>query len=322
MASIASDIEPLAPRGRQPGSSGGMQANGAGDRVARGLGWFSIGLGLAEVLVPRTLGRTIGIGDRSLLLRSLGAREIASGAAILLQDQPRSWTWARVAGDAMDLAMLASALGPAKGGRRGRVIAAMTAVAGVTALDVWASAPLRETASELARPVTVRRSIPVSRPAASLYAFWRDFANLPRVMHHLQSVEVLDERRWHWVASGPVGSRIEWDVEVTEDIANERLCWRSVPGADIENSGCVEFRPEIGHGGTVVDVVLTYAAPGGVAGSLLAKLFGAEPKQQLACDLRRFKQFMETGELATTEGQPSGRRSITGRMIEAAEPTS
>lgn len=313
MATIASDVEPLAD------ASGRTQVNGTGERVARGLGWFSIGLGLAEVFAPRALGRTIGIGDRPLLLRSLGAREIASGAAILLQDRPRSWTWTRVAGDAMDLAMLAGALRPATGGRRGRVIAAMTAVAGVTALDVWASSPWRETASQLGRPVTVRRSIPVSRPAAALYAFWRDFASLPRVMRHLQSVDVLDDRRSHWVARGPAGSKIEWDAEITEDVPNERLCWRSAPGADVENSGCVEFRPEMGHGGTLVNVTLTYAAPGGVAGSRLAKIFGAEPEQQLAGDLRRFKQFMETGELATTEGQPSGRRSLAGRMMEAGE---
>jgi hypothetical protein len=105
-------------------------------RVARGLGWFSIGLGLAEVLAGKELGRSMGMEDRTWLLRLFGLREIATGVVILSQDKPRAGVWARVGGDILDLATLASGL-TEDNPRRENVAAAIAAVAGITALDYW-----------------------------------------------------------------------------------------------------------------------------------------------------------------------------------------
>ena len=103
--------------------------------VASGLGWFGIGLGLAELLAPRTVARLAGLEGREGLLRVFGAREIASGVLILAADDPRPWLWARVAGDALDGGVLAAGLAPSNP-RQGRTILAALIVAPVVALDL------------------------------------------------------------------------------------------------------------------------------------------------------------------------------------------
>jgi hypothetical protein len=105
-------------------------------KVARGLGWFSIGLGLAEVVAGRQLGRALGMEDRDWLLRAFGVREIAAGVAILAMDQPTAGVWARVAGDALDLVALGSGL-TEDNPKRETLAAAIATVAGITALDYW-----------------------------------------------------------------------------------------------------------------------------------------------------------------------------------------
>ena len=112
----------------------GNDASGA-DALARGLGWFSIALGAAEVLAPGSLARALGMGDKEGVFRAYGLREIATGIAILSADDPTPWVWARVAGDALDMATLSAGL-DADNPRKGNVQLALAAVAGVTALDV------------------------------------------------------------------------------------------------------------------------------------------------------------------------------------------
>jgi uncharacterized membrane protein len=147
--------------------------------------------------------------------------------------------------------------------------------------------------------IKVERSIVVDRPAAELYGYWRDFENLPRFMEHLESVLVLDDRRSRWTAKGPAGRNVEWEAEIHSEIPGERIAWRSLPNADVDNAGSVHFR-DLGNGRTEVRVVLSYAPPAGRLGAAIAKLFGEEPSQQVAEDLRRFKQVMEAGEVAST----------------------
>jgi hypothetical protein len=104
--------------------------------LARGLGWFSVGLGLVELLAPRRLGRALGMEDRTGLLRFYGVRELTAGLGILTQARQRPWIWARVAGDALDLATLAWAFSRRED-KRGNVAFATANVAAVTALDVY-----------------------------------------------------------------------------------------------------------------------------------------------------------------------------------------
>src|SRR5215216_6127735 len=107
------------------------------ERLATGLGWFSIGLGLAEILAPKGLARLIGTeGKHTGLIRLMGLREITAGIGILTNRRPTQWVWARVAGDALDLTCLSIAL-LSDDSDKARVTLATAAVVGVTALDIY-----------------------------------------------------------------------------------------------------------------------------------------------------------------------------------------
>lgn len=155
--------------------------------------------------------------------------------------------------------------------------------------------------------IDVRKAVTVNRAPGDLYAFWRDFANLPRFMRHLEAVEVLGEKRSRWTAKAPLGQTVEWEAEITDEQQHESLSWRSTPEAEVVNSGSVRFVRLPANRGTEVHVMLHYDPPGGRVGALAAKLFGEEPEQQITDDLRRFKALMEAGEIPSIEGQPSGR---------------
>jgi uncharacterized membrane protein len=277
--------------------------NQSGERLANGLGWFSLGLGFAQLAA-----HLIGLQDTDntrTLLRAVGVREVACGAGILTQRRPAGWLGARVAGDAMDLALLGAAL-TSKKSRKGNVALATAMVVGVTALDVWRAAQLGRHPSVTGharkdQAMDVRKSITVNRPPEELYRFWHDFENLPRFMSHLESVRVIDNGRSHWKAKAPAGKAVEWDAEVVDDRPNELIAWRSLEGADVENSGSVRFTPAPGGRGTEVHVRLQYDPPGGAIGAMAAKLFGEEPTQQVYDDLRAFKQVMEAGEVVRSD---------------------
>jgi uncharacterized membrane protein len=214
----------------------------------------------------------------------------------------------RVWGDLMDLALLGAAFALPRTSR-GKLMATTAAVAGVTWLDVLSSHQLddRPIPATITGTVRIQKAVTVNRSSEDLYTFWRDFDNLPTVMNHLESVRMIDEKRSHWVAKAPAGMTAEWDAEIVEDTHGQAIAWRSLGSADVTNSGQVRFERAAGGRGTVVKVELQYDPPAGRLGSLLAKLFGEEPGLQVQEGLRRFKQQMETGETATTDGQPSGR---------------
>jgi hypothetical protein len=108
-----------------------------GRRIARGLGWLSLGLGAAELVMPGRLSRWLGVREREGLIRSFGAREVAAGLGLLGAARPAPWLWARVAGDVLDLGALARAR--RSSARPGAMRAALAGVAAITALD-WAAA--------------------------------------------------------------------------------------------------------------------------------------------------------------------------------------
>jgi uncharacterized membrane protein len=268
-------------------------------RLANGLGWFSIGLGLAEILVPKSFARMIGAkGKHTGIIRFLGLREITAGIGILTNRRPAGWVWARVAGDAMDLACLGAALASPKTDR-GRLLAATAAVAGVTALDITEAQRLGTDPGPHGGMVRVN-TITVNRPPEEVYRFWRNFENLPRFMSNLESVQVIDERRSRWAAKAPTGT-VEWEAEITEDIPNQSISWRSLEGSAVESYGTVRFDPAPGGRGTEVRVEIEYNTPAGALGAGIAKIFGYAPEQQIKGDLYRFKQVMETGEVIKSD---------------------
>lgn len=164
---------------------------------------------------------------------------------------------------------------------------------------------------EVAHDVHVEKSITINSSPKELYRFWRNFENLPRFMENLESVTQLDGNRSHWVAVGPGGKKVEWYAEIYNEKENELIAWRSLAGSDITNAGSVRFEEAPGGRGTYVKVVLNYNPPGGKAAALFAKLFGQEPGQLVEHNLKRLKQFIETGEIPTIEGQSSGRSQET-----------
>jgi uncharacterized membrane protein len=276
-------------------------------RLAFGLGWFGIGLGLAELLVPRRFARTIGVPyQHHRLIRAMGIREIANGLGILMWPSASAGVWARVAGDMIDLACLGAAFTSARANRR-RLATTAAALAGAAAVDLICAQQLTRGMTTRGGSTPVVATLKINRSREDLYKAWRDFTKLPRWMKHLVSVEMRDDRRSHWVATGPAGSTVEWDADITEDRPNEMIAWRSVEGSDIDHSGVVRFEPAAGNRGTMVTLDMRYAPPGGTVGSAVAAWFGEDPPQSIKMDLRRFKQVMETGEVIATEGQTAGR---------------
>jgi uncharacterized membrane protein len=170
--------------------------------------------------------------------------------------------------------------------------------------------------------IRVEKAVTVNRPREELYQVWRNFENLPGFMEHLESVRVEDPEsgRSHWVAKGPLDRRVEWDGEIIEEHENELLVWKSLPGSTVESLGRVEFVDAPGRRGTIVRVWMQYNPPAGSLGAAFAKLFGREPGQQINSDLRRFKQIMEAGEMATVEGQPSGRKEPNRKITARPKP--
>lgn len=269
-----------------------------GVRVAQGMGWFSIGLGLTQILAPRLVSRAIGVNHGSgTLMRLFGVRELAAGLGLLGQRRAGWWMKARVVGDMIDLASLGVAM-LRPGNDRGQLLAATAAVLGATALDMHGAAALAgDVAAEerVARVTHVGKAITIDAPAAALYEFWRNFTNLPSVMDHLRRVELLADRRSRWTADGPRGTTVQWEAEIVDDVPGERIAWRTI-GGPFESSGSVRFLPAPGGRGTEVVVDMHYQLEGGMAGKLVAMVSARDPGLELARGLRILKQRFELGE--------------------------
>lgn len=260
----------------------GVSAHGSrpGERLAVGLGWFSVALGVAELAAPNGVARLIGLpADQPTVtvLRSYGARELGNGLAILAQPDRAAWLWSRVAGDALDLATLAGAM-QSPHAERGRGMAAAAAVLGVAALDVMCAQQLSDNASGIGgdrsasaampsrggRPVRVAEAVTINEPIERVEERWNTLASMPPRLRSLQA--------------GAEGSRSR-----------------------------VEFRPAPGARGTEVHVELEYQPTGGAVGHAITRLFGTDPAGRIRDDLRRFKQIVEAGEITLSDG-PSLKR--------------
>jgi uncharacterized membrane protein len=285
------------------GGSAGM-TNGHG--LARSLGWFSIGLGLAEVLAPRQIAKITGTRNHATWIRAFGLREIVSGVGILTNPQPAPWVWARVGGDMLDMAALGAAMA-APGTKRGKTAVSVAAVAGVAALDILCAQQTSASKNAASEANQLEASVVVSKSPEECYQMWHNFEQLPRFMSYLESVRDLGDGRSHWVAAGPGNMRVEWEAETVNDIPGQMISWRSLARSEVCTSGTVEFQRAPGNRGTVVKVRMSVS--GLAAMSPLARLMGKHPEQMVYKDLRRFKQIMETGEVITTEGQSAGRSS-------------
>lgn len=155
------------------------------------------------------------------------------------------------------------------------------------------------------------KTVTINRPRQELYDYWRDLTNLPRFMDNVERIEPLGGNRYRWIVKAPAGQTVEWIATITAERPGEAIAWASEEGADVPNSGCIEFRDAPGDRGTWVSATIIYDPPAGIVGKVIAKLFQREPAIQARRDLRRFKQLMETGEIATGART---RRELTEEM--------
>ena len=158
----------------------------------------------------------------------------------------------------------------------------------------------------------VLKSVTIGKPREQVYAFWRDFSNLARFMENIERIDVIDERRSHWVVKAPAGKTVEWDATVTEDEPGRRIAWTTGETADVKNSGFVEFKDAPGDRGSEIHAQIVYDPPGGGVGEFFAKLFQKEPGVQAHRELRRLKMLLETGEIANTEAPDAAPRAHIG----------
>ena len=162
-------------------------------------------------------------------------------------------------------------------------------------------------------------SVTVNRPAQELYAFWHESENLVQVMDNVLSIEPLGPDRSRWTVKAPAGKEVSWESVVTRDVPGEEIYWQSAEGADVANSGRIEFR-DAGRRGTVVRAVIAYDPPGGTVGRFIAKLFQREPRIQTRRELHRFKQLMEAGEVATSARNQRERQERSEEQYATLEP--
>ncbi len=165
-----------------------------------------------------------------------------------------------------------------------------------------------------------RTSVLVNARPEEAFRFWHNFEQLPLFMNHIDSVSSIGDGRYRWVALGPMGMRIRWDAEITQDSEPRVIAWRSLPASEIETSGEVRFEEALGKRGTVVTADIRYRPPARAAGNIIAKLFGKHPHFLIEQDLRRFKALIETGEIPTTEGQSHGPRSAVAAAARMVNP--
>ena len=146
------------------------------------------------------------------------------------------------------------------------------------------------------------------------YMFFRDFKNLPLFMKDLKSIEVISDKRSKWTVEVK-GMTASWEAEITAEREGQMIAWKSVEGSEVQTSGSIWFAPAPETQGAVVTLSLDYKVPGGKLTELFTMISGEDPKSLAFTNLRRFKCYLETGEIATIEGQPSG-RDADAEMIE------
>ncbi|MDB5030977.1 SRPBCC family protein [Mucilaginibacter sp.] len=142
--------------------------------------------------------------------------------------------------------------------------------------------------------INIRSTFTINKPRQEVYNFWRKLDNLPLFMNHLESVELLDNERSHWVLKLPTGvGTVSWDASIVKDKPGEVIGWSSLPNSIIDNAGKVYFRDAADGKGTLVDVIITYQPPAGGVGASIAHILNPFFKNIVDNDVRNFKQYMD-----------------------------
>jgi uncharacterized membrane protein len=238
----------------------------------------------------------------------MGVRKVAAGIGMVSAPQRSVGFLTKAGNDLVELARLRK-VAQGKATNRNRAAAGIAALAGVTVLGAICAKRLSAAGSVADHSVRHTASLAVNKSSEECYQFWRNEQNLPVVFQRLKQVNSLVQGRSEWVAAGPSGRERKWTVEITEDVPNEQITWRSVEGTP-EHSGSVRFETVGGDRGCIIRLHMQYEVPaGGIA--WLAKFLGPDPALRLRKALMRSKQLLEAGEIATTAGQPAARSAST-----------
>ncbi len=293
------------------GTNGASPGLGTGDiaQMAKALGWFSLGLGLAQVAAPRQVAQLIGLpGDEEdqRVMRLVGAREIASGVrhpgsgqthALVVEPSRRGCHGPGACSrSAMDSPRT----------DKDRVATATLAVLGITAADLLASTrmtaePNAPYQAMQARDVHATAAVTVQAPINEVFGYWDGFQSLPRFMSDAASVQITGDRQSHWRLSAPAGLSLEWDAQITDSRPNEEISWRTADGASVTAEGVVRFRTAPGNRGTQVIFDARFSPPGGELGKKIAQPLADALGTKIGNDLRRFKQLVELGEIVHSD---------------------
>jgi uncharacterized membrane protein len=153
------------------------------------------------------------------------------------------------------------------------------------------------------------KSIEINAPVEIAFDLFSDFEKFPEWMKHIKEVRRTGENYTRWTADAPLGINVEWEAETTELEPNRKIVWRTVRG-DVEMEGEVTFE-ESAKGRTRLHVSLGYSPPAGHLGTLVAKLFGNDPEEEIDEELRRFASLAES--LAKKQQRPRGKKESGGR---------
>jgi hypothetical protein len=268
--------------------------------LTTGLGWFSLGLGTTQLVAPGRLNRAIGIrNDASSRFwqRFVALQELSAAAGILSRRRPTGWLWARTSADVLHLTML----GRAYRGRResrARLATAIASVAGTFVADAYTSVRLtsdRE-ATRKDHPMQGNASTTIRASQEQVAARWRAFAQDADGETRLGPIEIL--------GADPAGA----------------IKWRTTDDANASASGITRFSRAPGDRGTEIHIHAEFDVMGGAVGAAVKKVKGDEPLQLIRDDVRRLKQLIETGEIARSDGSPTGSNATLQPKQRPAQP--
>jgi len=147
--------------------------------------------------------------------------------------------------------------------------------------------------------VRVRKAININAPVDEVYNLWSNFENFPRFMNNVEEIRDIGEGRSHWIIRDPGGTNVEFDAEIIEQVPNKIVAWKTLPESEVTHHGQVRFKES--QKGTQVNVNMAYTPPAGVAGRVIAKMFGKDPKSEMDDALMRMKSLLEEGKTTASD---------------------
>ena len=165
-----------------------------------------------------------------------------------------------------------------------------------------------ERASSLSRNKnTIEARVTIHRPIDAVFSFYRDFTNLPRFLGDVMAIEPVGPATYRWTIQGPIGIRADWRIRVTEVRTNELIRYETITLPALRTCWEIHFAPASDAGDTEVTEVMK--TPLGRLGRAALALIGKFPAEEVAANLRRLKEVMETGKVTDASYSVRGKFS-------------